>query len=103
MNEIDDGGAAFPRDDFHRGIPGMSMRDWFAGQALVGMLAHSTRYKPLDGRADWHSAIAEEAVQLAAAMIAVRTAFASKPAPDPAPAPMFGLGDFFGKYGRSNS
>ena len=35
MSEIDDGGAAFPRDDFHRGIPGMSLRDWFAGQALA--------------------------------------------------------------------
>ena len=30
MSEIDDGGAAFPRDDFHHGIPGMSLRDYAA-------------------------------------------------------------------------
>ena len=100
MSEIDDGGAAFPRDDFHRGIPGMSLRDWYAGQALVGMLAHSTRYKPLDGRADWHSAIAEEAVQLADAMLAERTAVAEKTAPDPEPAPMKWPRDFTGKQER---
>lgn len=37
----DDGGAAFPTrpDDFGApDIPGMSLRDWFAGQALAGVL-----------------------------------------------------------------
>jgi len=33
MSDIDDGDPAFPRDDFHHGIPGMSLRDWFAGHA----------------------------------------------------------------------
>lgn len=37
--DINDGGPAFPRDDFGDGIPGMSLRDWFAGQALAGLCA----------------------------------------------------------------
>lgn len=42
----DDGGSAFPmvaHPDIHGGYQptmyGMSLRDWFAGQALVGMIA----------------------------------------------------------------
>jgi hypothetical protein len=45
MSKIDDGGPAFPTEPnrfyFHHG---MSLRDWFAGQALIGLLpsiAHS--------------------------------------------------------------
>jgi len=40
-----DGGSAFPiatsewRDVVHGGMEGMSLRDWFAGQALSGWLA----------------------------------------------------------------
>jgi hypothetical protein len=45
--EINDGGSAFPQpakhyDDGSSSIPpnnGMTLRDWFAGQALVGHLA----------------------------------------------------------------
>lgn len=43
-NSIDDGGPAFPIPDSHYpngqvqyGSNGMSLRDWFAGQALSGM------------------------------------------------------------------
>ena len=39
--QIDDGGPAFPSDNF--GQPsalGMSLRDWFAGMALQGLCAH---------------------------------------------------------------
>jgi hypothetical protein len=52
MNDHDDGGPAFPGGLFRtvqrvgeepRDIPagpqGMSLRDWFAGQALVGLLS----------------------------------------------------------------
>jgi hypothetical protein len=37
----DDGGAAFPTQHVSNGntIVGMSLRDWFAGQALMGALA----------------------------------------------------------------
>lgn len=45
-NPIDDGGPAFPFQELHdNGLPvavadrGMSLRDWFAGQALAGLLA----------------------------------------------------------------
>ena len=38
--EIEDGGPAFACGDHtHGGQGGMSLRDWFAGQALTGMLA----------------------------------------------------------------
>lgn len=43
-NPINDGGPAFPRgkDCFGAVQDGMTMRDYFAGQALAGMLADST-------------------------------------------------------------
>jgi hypothetical protein len=34
----DDGGFAFPTGDQHND-PGMTLRDWFAGMALQGILA----------------------------------------------------------------
>lgn len=44
----EDGGQAFPQpvtvgpnDDLYPAYPGMVLRDWFAGQALVGMMAQS--------------------------------------------------------------
>jgi len=39
MNKSDNGGSAFPsqRDDCDN--EGMTLRDWFAGQALGGLLA----------------------------------------------------------------
>ena len=47
------------------------LRPFIATYALQGMLAHPTRYKPREGApANWHEAIAEEAVQLADAMLA---------------------------------
>jgi hypothetical protein len=38
-----DGGAAFPASDVREGFfqPGMSLRDWFAGQALGALIATS--------------------------------------------------------------
>ena len=35
-----DGGPAFPRENSDWGVPGMTLRDWFAGQALSGILAN---------------------------------------------------------------
>ena len=34
-----DGGPAFPTQNGTRNDPGMSLRDWFAGQALMSMLS----------------------------------------------------------------
>jgi len=45
-DKIEDGGPAFPRAPFDvndytgDGSPGMTLRDWFAGQALMGFLAY---------------------------------------------------------------
>lgn len=45
MTEIKDGGPAYPNLKAHDSGPrdarngGMSLRDWFAGQALVGILS----------------------------------------------------------------
>jgi hypothetical protein len=50
-----------------------SLRDEIAIEALNGMLAHSTRYKPREGAyVDWHYSIAKEAYELADAMLKVR-------------------------------
>ena len=40
MSEINDGGAAFPVPSKDTGR-GMTLRDWFAGQALAGAMANS--------------------------------------------------------------
>lgn len=50
MSKINDGGPAFPLPDssssfnssLNGGIDGMSLRDWFAGQALAGVLAFNS-------------------------------------------------------------
>jgi hypothetical protein len=47
MKEIDDGGPAFPiaeTDKIH-GSFGMTLRDWFAGQALAGIMATNPQSK----------------------------------------------------------
>lgn len=76
-----DGGPAFPchtnpRPGHLTDAPqGMTLRDYFAGKAMEGMLAHATRYRPrADAPEDWHVAIAEEAYELADAMLRARGA-----------------------------
>lgn len=68
MTKINDGGPAFPNitpDMCIQGGPGMSKRDWFAGQAMAGWLAS---FGPDDGyRA---AGIADFAYEIADAMIA---------------------------------
>lgn len=55
---------AFPfKGDYYRN-PGMDLRDWFAGQALVGWLA--------DGSATNCEEVAAEAYAFADAMLAAR-------------------------------
>jgi hypothetical protein len=45
MNDINDGGPAFPFTErnadgsYYHGHGGLTLRDWFAGQALIGLLA----------------------------------------------------------------
>lgn len=74
MSAPDNGGRAFPcptpiingnGDWIFTEDPGMSLRDWFAGQALAGMMADSSLRHG-------HDAFAEGAYQMADAMIAAR-------------------------------
>lgn len=74
MNETttkhDDGGPAFPQNDATvnriNNEAGMSLRDWFAGQVLMGLCADSNYNRTTDG-------YAEGAYVLADAMLAART------------------------------
>lgn len=61
---FDDGGPAFPTQNTSEGYRGMSLRDWFAGQALAGCVAADDE-SPV-GR------IAADAYAFADAMIAER-------------------------------
>ena len=77
---INDGGPAFPAPMFTRqadgqpmcpqefGLGGMSLRDWLAGQALVGMLQNYTTQKFGVGE----ETCARGAYEFADAMIAAR-------------------------------
>ena len=48
-------------------------RDRVAVNALNGMLAHSTRYRPREGEGyPWHLSIAKEAYEIADAMLSVK-------------------------------
>ena len=67
MSELEDGGPAFPRaaSELNYDAEGMSLRDWFAGQALAGLLASG----PYDCGP---SGIAHDAYQIADAMLTAR-------------------------------
>jgi hypothetical protein len=78
MNEIKDGGWAFPQQSvwvgdagdeaFVSAFPGMSLRDWFAGQALAGQMASEGYAVGLRGP----KTSAARAYEFADAMIAER-------------------------------
>lgn len=68
MSEIDIGGQAFPVPpesvtiDGERLYPefGMTLRDWFAGQALVTVLQHDPRSADITHSAEWSYVIADQ-------------------------------------------
>lgn len=75
-----DGGPAFPRadatynhadgtPDYYEGNPGMSLRDWFAGQALAGLYASARYGKAGETNADYY---AKGAYLIADAMLKAR-------------------------------
>lgn len=76
-NEIKDGGSAFPNagydgpDNCADPVPGMTLRDWFAGQALAGICANPN-WQPTDV-----SSVAQDAYAHADAMIAASAQEAS--------------------------
>lgn len=73
MSERDDGGPAFGHGDpTHGGNPGMSLRDWLAGQALAGMWASITSAKSETLGEKHYSALAACAYAQADAMLEAR-------------------------------
>ena len=81
MSEKDDGGPAFPtseHDDatgaYHE-MHGMSLRDWFAGQALVPALMGAKNLGSLseDERKLQYSAVAALLYEMADAMLVERS------------------------------
>ena len=71
-DKINDGGPAFPvsKDVVYPQLNGMSLRDWFAGQALpVAWDALDKGYFEAD---DYTKAVAECAYQMADAMLKAR-------------------------------
>ena len=69
--------AAFPRTSDLYAYSGMTLRDWFAGQALAGMMANeSTPFSADVAEVDPHD-IAEAAYHLADAMLAERAKVAA--------------------------
>jgi hypothetical protein len=67
MSTINDGGQAFPAGNpTHGGHEGMTLRDWFAGQALAGMGVECTSDEFC------HSSVAECAYAYADAMLRAR-------------------------------
>ena len=74
--KIEDGGTAFPNMDKDQGLCclGMSLRDYFAGQALMGILASGGGVKDGDGEptTNWDK-VARASFNYAKAMIAHRT------------------------------
>lgn len=52
QSSYSDGGPAFPNNDAHGcAYAGMTLRDWFAGQALAGLLGNSN-YGPPNSKED---------------------------------------------------
>jgi len=72
-SKIEDGGSAFPIGTFED-RQGMSLCDWFAGQALAGMFNHSGWINTVD---DDQDEVARRAYAIADAMITLRRARAS--------------------------
>lgn len=74
-DKIKDGGAAFPQiselGDIAVTSPGMTLRDWFAGQALVGIINACALDTRRDGERT-ENMFARKAFSIADAMIAAR-------------------------------
>lgn len=80
MDERHDGGAAFPavglpRHSDYENARGMSLRDWFAGQALAGLLAADPARHIPNGITpeEARRTLANEAYVIADAMLEERT------------------------------
>lgn len=81
MADQKDGGPAFPRDNGKiGGTEGMSLRDWFAGQALAGLMA-DPGLRPTSLNEVQH--MAKRLYQMADAMLAARESDVTPPEGEP--------------------
>jgi uncharacterized protein YodC (DUF2158 family) len=70
-----DGGPAFPGEPSSSWyFPGMTLRDWFAGQALAGLIGIAEKVQAKDGGPVNASHFAISAYEMADAMLAARSA-----------------------------
>lgn len=72
MADRNDGGPAFPTSSALGTVTGMSLRDWFAGQALAGMLAATARSMAPEEAERVMEAKAKYSYRYADAMLAAR-------------------------------
>ena len=73
MSQTNNGGPAFPSTDAKGFVSdGMSLRDYFAGQALAGILADPERHGFNELHAECEFFIAEDAYIVADAMLVAR-------------------------------
>ncbi len=71
--QINDGGPAFPTSYRDCGHSGMSLRDWFAGQALAGIMANADYAKHINHEHHhWRISNAAHAYDAADAMLGMR-------------------------------
>jgi hypothetical protein len=76
MSDAKDGGPAFPRTDketnLYGGREGMSLRDWFASQALA-VVATLPGRRPVNERGTIYDCVAEDAYTMADSMLKARS------------------------------
>lgn len=65
-----DGGPAFPAETSVQFFKGMTLRDYFAGQALMGLMTNKV---PGTGSSGWQERAAWDAYSIADAMLAERS------------------------------
>lgn len=51
MNNIKNGGYAFPHSTGEAAAKGMTLRDWFAGQALIGFTSNQAMTREMNNTA----------------------------------------------------
>jgi len=70
-NTIKDGGPAYPIPNLESDADfnGMSLRDWFAGQALPAVYASCTESRPPNESEAWCEMVARETFEMADAML----------------------------------
>ena len=72
MSKIDDGSPAFPHPSVSVTQHGMSLRDWFAGPALIGLIQHNPHSFEARKDKNHQDGVASLSYRFADAMLAER-------------------------------